>query len=59
MAIRKVKSSAEKLKALDDRIAAAKAGDTPAKQRQAKKLARSRAVLAHKTAKTKPKAAKK
>ncbi len=59
MAIRKIKSSAEKLKALDDRIAAAKADESPAKQRQAKKIARSRAVLAHKTAKAKPKAAKK
>jgi hypothetical protein len=59
MAIRKIKSSAEKLKALDDRIAAAKADASPAKQRQAKKIARSRAVLAHKTAKAKPKAAKK
>jgi hypothetical protein len=59
MAIRKIKSSAEKLKALDDRIAAAKASDDPRKQRQAKKVARSRAVLAHKTAKAKPKAAKK
>jgi hypothetical protein len=59
MPIRKIKSSADKLKALDDRIAAAKAGDTPAKQRQAKKIARSRAVLAHKTSKAKPKAAKK
>lgn len=59
MAIRKIKSSAEKLKALDDRIAAAKADESPAKQRQAKKIARSRAVLAHKTSKAKPKAAKK
>ncbi|MBX3501133.1 MAG: hypothetical protein KF889_16960 [Alphaproteobacteria bacterium] len=59
MAVRKIKSSADKIKALDERIAAAKAGDTPAKQRQAKKLARSRATLAHKTGKAKPKAAKK
>lgn len=59
MAIRKIKSSAEKIKALDDRIAAAKGSDTPAKQRQAKKIARSRAVLAHKTSKAKPKAVKK
>lgn len=59
MAIRKIKSSADKLKALDERIAAAKGSDEPGKQRQARKLARSRAALAHKTAKAAPKATKK